>query len=111
MQKPILSEQALLSENLNVEAAKVEMTKNNDQDNSPSRRELLCSAMRIFSLAGIFALWVIARKRPGAAGTKDECVNRGMCRNCDVFDKCGLPQALCAKEGSAKQHTHAQEQE
>ena len=87
------------------------MTRSNDKDNSESRRELLRSAMRIFSLAGISALCVILRVRTGAAGASDGCVNRGICLNCDVFDKCGLPQALCAKEGSARRQTHAQEQE
>lgn len=86
------------------------MTKTNDHDNSQSRRELLRSAARLFSLAGISALCVIARIRTGPIGKSDECVNRGICRNCGVFDKCGLPQALCVKEGSARLKTDAPKQ-
>ena len=80
------------------------MTENNDQDYSQGRREFFRSAMRTVSLAGIATLFAISRIRTRASGTNDKCVNHGVCSNCGVFDRCGLPQALCAKEGSARQH-------
>ena len=75
---------------------------------SQSRRELLRGALRAFSLAGISALFMFSRTRSGPIGS--ECINRGICPKCDVFDKCDLPQALCVKEGSARQPTHAPQQ-
>ncbi|MHB9132466.1 MAG: hypothetical protein ACYDBB_15455 [Armatimonadota bacterium] len=32
----------------------------------------------------------------------ETCVNAGICRGCSAFSDCGLPQALSAKEATAR---------
>ena len=63
-----------------------------------SRRQLLAGVLRYISLgfvaAGGGALFA-KRRRLVREG---KCINKGICRGCEVFDKCGLPQALSAKD-------------
>jgi hypothetical protein len=58
-----------------------------------SRREFLRAAARYSLLSGLAAAGVMAvRRRQG-----ERCVNAGVCRGCQAFTGCGLPQALSAK--------------
>ncbi len=62
------------------------------------RRQLLagvlrCATLGLLGTAGGSAL--IKRRRLMREG---KCINRGICRGCETFEKCGLPQALSAKE-------------
>jgi hypothetical protein len=63
-----------------------------------NRRQLFAGALRYISLglvaAGAGALFA-KRRRLVREG---KCINKGICRGCEVFEKCGLPQALSAKE-------------
>ncbi|MBA7691076.1 hypothetical protein ES703_99614 [subsurface metagenome] len=63
-----------------------------------SRRQLLAGVLRYISLgfvaAGGGALFA-KRRRLVREG---KCINKGICRGCEVFEKCGLPQALSAKD-------------
>ena len=63
-----------------------------------SRRQLLAGVLRYISLgfvaAGGGALFA-KRRRLVREG---KCINKGICRGCEAFDKCGLPQALSAKD-------------
>jgi len=63
-----------------------------------NRREFLAKVLRGGAL-GLLAAGVTAgalkRQRLLREGA---CVNRGVCRGCEVFEGCGLPAALSAKE-------------
>jgi hypothetical protein len=72
------------------------MSKHSGQ--AQSRRQLLAGVLRYATLglltAGAGALFA-KRRRLVREG---KCINKGICRGCKVFEKCGLPQALSAKE-------------
>ena len=72
------------------------MSKHSGQ--AQSRRQLLAGVFRYATLglltAGAGALFA-KRRRLVREG---KCINKGICRGCEVFEKCGLPQALSAKE-------------
>jgi hypothetical protein len=61
-----------------------------------TRREFFRAGAR-YALLGVIAAagWFAGRRNfvPGQA-----CVNRGICSGCREFDRCGLPQALSAKQ-------------
>ncbi|HVM47181.1 MAG TPA: hypothetical protein VMU04_04095 [Candidatus Acidoferrum sp.] len=60
-----------------------------------SRREFFRAAGR-YGLLGLMALAAgLAGRRGLAAGQR--CINRGICRGCELFPGCGLPPALSAK--------------
>ena len=63
-----------------------------------SRRQLFAGALRYATL-GLFAAGAgsVAAKRHRLL-REGKCVNGGICGGCEVFEKCGLPQALSAKE-------------
>ena len=63
-----------------------------------NRRELLGRILRyatlgLFGTAGGFGL--AKRRRLVREG---KCISRGICRGCEIFEKCGLPLALSAKQ-------------
>jgi len=63
-----------------------------------SRRQLFAGALRYVTL-GLFAAGagsVVAKRR--RLLREGKCINGGICCGCEVFEKCGLPQALSAKE-------------
>jgi len=65
------------------------------------RREFLRTIALMLVLGGAVAgVGSLTRK----AG--ETCVNQGICRGCPVFDGCGLPQALSAKD-AARRGSHA----
>lgn len=66
-----------------------------------SRRELCFGALRYATLglltAGGAAL-LAKRKRLLQEGV---CINEGICNNCEILGRCGLPQALSVKKTRA----------
>lgn len=62
-----------------------------------NRRELFKSVLRSVTLGllGLIAGSVFARKRKFTQN--GICINREICQNCGIFEKCGLPPALYAK--------------
>ena len=67
-----------------------------------SRRQLLAAALRYATLGlfGVAGASVISRRRKLLREGK--CINDGVCRGCEVFRRCGLPQALSAKQVLAR---------
>jgi hypothetical protein len=67
-------------------------------EQAQSRRQLLEGILRYatFGLLGAGAGAVYAKRR--RLVREGKCINRGICRGCEAFAKCGLPQALSAKE-------------
>ena len=63
-----------------------------------NRRQILVGFMRYFTLGLIGAMGgsIFARRR--RLIREDKCISKGICSGCEVFEKCGLPQALSAKE-------------
>jgi len=72
------------------------MTNHNPQNNS--RRMLLAGGLRFLTL-GLFGAGVYhsitKRKKLLREG---KCISDSICTRCKVFDDCGLPQALSAKQ-------------
>jgi hypothetical protein len=67
-----------------------------------SRREFLRGSVRYTLLAGLAAVSVSLARRRGSRLPGQTCINEGVCRGCSVFDGCGLPQALSAKEATRR---------
>ncbi|MHC4184568.1 MAG: hypothetical protein ACYSR4_01370 [Planctomycetota bacterium] len=63
-----------------------------------SRRELLAGVLRYATLGVLGAAGASASLKRRRLVREGTCVNRGICRGCAVLDRCGLPQALSAKE-------------
>jgi hypothetical protein len=63
-----------------------------------SRRQLLAGVLRYATLGllGILGGSVVAKRH--RLVREGKCINTGICRGCEVFDECGLPQALSTKE-------------
>ncbi len=63
-----------------------------------SRRRLLECTLRYSTLGLLGAVggWAFAKR--GRLIREGKCVNGGICRGCRVYEKCGLPQALSAKQ-------------
>ncbi len=63
-----------------------------------SRRQLFAGALRYVTL-GLFAAGArsVAAKRRRLL-REGKCINGGICSGCKVFEQCGLPQALSARE-------------
>ena len=63
-----------------------------------SRRQLLAGVLRYATLGllGVAGGFVVAKRR--RLVREGKCINSGICRGCEIFEKCGLPQALSAKE-------------
>jgi hypothetical protein len=67
-----------------------------------TRRQLITRALRHASLVLLGAgggAAVVKRRRLVREG---KCLNQGICRDCPVFDECGLPRALSTKSASAR---------
>lgn len=63
-----------------------------------NRREFLRSGIRYALLAGVAAVSAALVVRRDRALPNQTCINQGICRGCGMFDDCGLPQALSAKQ-------------
>ena len=63
-----------------------------------NRRKVLADAVRYSTLGLLSAVggWAFAKRR--RLVREGKCVNTGICRGCRVYEKCGLPQALSAKQ-------------
>ena len=63
-----------------------------------SRRALFVDVFRYATLGMLGAAggWGFAKRR--RLVREGKCVGRGICRGCEVFEECGLPQALSAKQ-------------
>ena len=65
-------------------------------DETGGRREFFRSVARNVCLGGAALLGaLLAGKR--IRSRREKCISRGVCRGCEVFDGCGLPQALSAR--------------
>jgi hypothetical protein len=62
------------------------------------RRQFLRDGLRYTVLGALAAVSgkLIARQAARPAG--QVCLSAGICRGCEAFDDCGLPQALSAKD-------------
>ncbi len=67
-------------------------------DSSAGRRQFLRDGLRYIALGGLAAVSgkLVARQAARPAG--QVCISAGICRGCEAFEDCGLPQALSAKE-------------
>jgi hypothetical protein len=67
-------------------------------DSGGGRRQFLRDGLRYAMLGGLAAISgkLIARRAARPAG--QVCLSAGICRGCEAFDDCGLPQALSAKD-------------
>jgi hypothetical protein len=65
---------------------------------SAGRRQFLRDGLRYAVLGALAAVSgkLVARQAARPAG--QVCISAGICRGCEAFDDCGLPQALSAKE-------------
>ena len=72
--------------------------KNHSKTGGESRREFLRSSLRWFTLAGLGTLVGSFYARGITTTRNKHCTDRGICRRCQEFSDCGLPQALSAKE-------------
>jgi len=63
-----------------------------------SRRQLLAGVLRYATLGtlGAVGVSVVAKRR--RLVREGKCINSGICRGCEILEKCDLPQALSAKE-------------
>ncbi|MHC4462334.1 MAG: hypothetical protein ACYS6W_11910 [Planctomycetota bacterium] len=75
---------------------------NKHSGQAQSRRQLLAGVLRYATLGTLGAVGgsVVAKRR--RLVREGKCINRGVCRGCDIFEKCGLPQALSAKQVLAR---------
>jgi len=66
-----------------------------------SRRELFAGIFRYATLGllGMVGGSVVVKRCKLVREGK--CINSGICRGCEVFERCSLPQALSAKENPA----------
>jgi hypothetical protein len=65
---------------------------------SASRRQFLRDGLRLTILGGLAAVGGTLAGRDAARPAGQVCVSAGICRGCAVFEDCGLPSALSAKE-------------
>jgi len=68
-----------------------------------NRRQFLRRAGHSVGLAGLLLLAGNLVFRRFRSGRNETCINEGICRGCAIFDDCGLPQALSAKQSRAEQ--------
>ena len=66
------------------------------------RRKLLASVLRYVTLGALGAAGGAAFSKRRRLVREDTCINQGVCRGCEVFRECGLPEALSAKEVLAR---------
>jgi hypothetical protein len=72
--------------------------KSRSPNSSSGRRRFLRDGVRYIVLGGLAAVSGTLAARKAVRPIGQVCVNAGICRGCAVFEDCGLPQALSAKE-------------
>lgn len=67
-----------------------------------SRRRVFIDALRyaVIGVIGVGSGLAFAKRR--RLLREGKCVNDGICRQCEIFETCDLPQALVVREMSAK---------
>jgi hypothetical protein len=71
--------------------------KRSSPNSSVGRRQFLRDGLRYTILGGLAAVsGKLAARQAGRPGGQ-VCISAGICRGCEAFDDCGLPQALSAK--------------
>ncbi len=65
-----------------------------------NRRSALIAGSRysILALIGAAGYKMGIKKTGATAGAVKSCIADGICSNCGVYEKCGLPQALSRKK-------------
>ena len=67
-----------------------------------SRRQFLRDGIRLTVLGGLAAIGGKLAGRAAALPARQVCISAGLCRTCAVFEDCGLPSALSAKQAPGK---------
>jgi len=65
-----------------------------------TRREFLRGLARGAALAAVAGASGAALAGSGKRPSGQTCINRGICRGCGVFARCGLPAALSARQAT-----------
>jgi hypothetical protein len=71
------------------------------RSDTSSRRELLAVGLRYATLGVLGAAAASAFIKRRRLVHEGKCINDGTCRGCAIFDSCGRPEALSAKEALA----------
>jgi len=69
-----------------------------------SRRQFFRRLLRNASLAGLGTATGVAVVKRRRLVREGKCINGGVCSGCTVFEECGLPRALSAKQALARTH-------
>lgn len=67
-----------------------------------SRRQILAGVLRYVTLGALGTAGGAAIAKRRRLVREDKCINGGICRGCEAFENCGLPQALSAKDVVAR---------
>jgi len=70
-------------------------------NSSAGRRQFLRDGLRLAVLGAMAAIGGKLAGRATARPAGQVCVSAGICRGCAVFEDCGLPNALSAKQASS----------
>lgn len=71
--------------------------------NKINRRDFFITLGRYAALTGLgVGIGKLIIHRPAEATQSHVCISKGLCDGCGVFDNCGLPQALSAKQAGVK---------
>ena len=62
-----------------------------------NRRQLFTSVLRYAALGVLGAVGGFAFTKKRRLAKRGICINREICRNCRIFEECGLPPALSIK--------------
>lgn len=73
-------------------------------EESCDRRGLFVAVLRYIALGlcAVVAGLLLTRKRRSAS--QGECINRGICGGCEVFQECALPPARSARHALSEIH-------
>lgn len=73
-----------------------------DSKKVQNRRQLLEGILRYSTLGLLGAAGGSVAAKNRRLVWEGKCINSGICSGCEVFEKCGLPQALSLKDGMAR---------
>ena len=73
----------------------------NASDQGIDRRSFFTGLLRKTALAALAIGGAAAGVKRIMLPDEHKCISRGICSGCKVFDDCGLPQALSAKEAGS----------